>query len=1092
MPPKRRTQAKAATPAAKAAQSVQPAPAPPSTKATPVPPIPQPQPQPQHPPPPPQPVETPAAKVRKEWKKFIDTWYDPQKKKLLDKLQKDLLLKYKDLGSFKDTQKLREMELFEKLDSVAEQLAQPARKEWERRLEAAQLREDQWDDMTGEEQQGVMGVFIGFFGDDEVEEIEYDDEAYTNSSSVEEAESVVEEPQHRGLHNFASFAPSKQPTPPAPTRGAFEFVSPQSFFADAMTTLNPTKNLPALSMDHLATLGPSNAGRSAEPASASMFGFQSWASEAGIAAQQPQVQVSKPPSAVMSASQNISARARATDNISRQPSAAANLSSPPLKASSPQYSPPNLTTRVSPPTTIENLPLGKRYIGPVIIEDPDPMDEELFKSKMAADFQEYKVSLRIQMIYQFHAEAAEIEIKLVEMLLAEEGTKESRARAVQEHETSMMLLREQKEEERKRLCGEERERRRETIKHHLAQARSAPNREVDPRGTKANPPNPRPDKTTPQLRGGGHTTHQKENIPLTQPVASSSKLELPGILKKSISTLSQNEASANEAMFANAMATMAQGKFGAPGLTSAQASSNEALFANAAAMLSAQVKLGTNGLNVPQPSSIMKKANSSRSQEHDVPQITVNHVEPPVSAPVPATTAKGKKGKRGQPAAQQPLQPVNTVTVTEEPDIDAEPPPAISLWGAAAATAKSPWGTVPTAFVTEESDTGAVSTTAQAPFAWGSVSKKKTIPVGKKGKSVTITEEADVEADPIVSPPSSSGAMATKATWGSVNGKSKIAYTVVEESEPEPAPAPPVTSAWGKKTKKTQTPAKSTSTKQQAKVAFVSEEQESDVGPASLPVPTNKRANNTTLGAPAATPNSSTTGKQTGKKATQQQAEPRRISETSTSKSVSKSVRVEVVPDPEDDWAEIAADGGGMPGALEFDASEDAEEDDEGGASAWFDQENINYWANFMAGQSEAQTQAVPEATEKNGKHVRWTPTVDDESDEDEECGEADGDSEEDVWLQYAISGGDVPSLDSAPVEPQVTPSDNAQRGTGIWEQGKGKKKLNQASGDNGNRAQQASVFDRAAFSGGQWPKMESWLSSTSRVGQSSGSARFF
>ncbi|KAF8839669.1 hypothetical protein BDN67DRAFT_1012110 [Paxillus ammoniavirescens] len=1086
MPPKRRTPAKAAAPAAKAAPPAQPAPAkqaPPSTKAVPPAPV-------QPPPPPPQPVELPAAKVRKEWNKFIDTWYEPQKKKLLDKLQKDLLVKYKDLGPPKDTQKLREMELFEKLDSIAVQLTEPARKEWERRLDAAQLREDQWDDMSGEEQQAVMGVFIGFF--DEVEEAEYDEDTSADPSSIEEEESVFEESQLRGFHSFPS---SKLPTPPTPTRGTFEFVSPSTFFTNGVIPSNPTKNLPALSIDHLATLGPSNTGRTAEPASASVggvFGFQSWASEAGIAAQQPQVQVQAAKSP--SASQTLSARPRATDNMSRQPSAASNLSSPPLKTSSPQYSPPNPTTGVSPPLTAENLPLGKRYIGPIITEEePDPMDEELFKSKMAAEFQEFKISLRIQMIYQFHAEAAQIEIKLVEMLLAEEGTKESRARAVQEHEASMMLLRDQKEEERKRLCSEEREKRREEIKHRFAQVRPMQTKDVDPRGTKANS---WPDQAAPQQRWAGHATHQKENVPLTQPVASSSKLELPGILKKSISALSQDEASANETMFANAMATMAHGKLGAAGLTPAQVSSNEALFANAAAMLSAQGKLGTDTLSVPQPPSIMKKTNSSRSQEHDIPQITVNHAKPPASAPVPATTAKGKKGKKGQPAAQQPLQPVQPVTVTEELDIDAEPPPAPSFWGAAATTTKSAWGAASapasapknkhSAFVTEGPDLDAASTTAQAPSGWGSVSKKKTTPAGKKGKTVTITEESDVEADPIVSPPSSSGAMATKSGWGAVNGKSKMAHVVVEESEPEHAPAPPVTPVWGKKTTKAQAPAKSTSAKQPVKTAFVSEEQESDVEPAPAPARTNKHATKTAWSAPAATANSGTTSKQTGKKATQQQAEPpRRVPEISAF----KSVRVETVPDPEEDWAEIAA-GSGMPGALEFDAPEDGEEEYDGGNSAWLDQESMNYWANVMAGQSETQTQAVSEPTEKAGKHVRWTPAVDEESD-DEELGEVDEALDDNIWLQYAISGGDIPSLDSAPAEPQVMPSDNAQRGAGNWEHGKGKKKLNQSNGDNGNRAQQAS-FDRAAFSGGQWPKMESWLSSTSRAGQSSGSARFF
>jgi hypothetical protein len=246
MPPKRRgAQAKLAT------QPTQPAPPeppkpPPSSKSVLAPaPIPAPAP----PPPPPQPVETGAAKVRKEWSKFIDAWYEPQKKKLVEKLQRDILVKYKALGSAKDTQKLREMELFEKLDSIAQQLALPARAEWERRLELAQLCEDQWNDMSGEEQQAVMGVFAGFFADD-VEDMD-DDDLSVDPSSIGEEESVVEEPPYRGIPSYSPFVPpasSRQPIPPTPTRQTFEFVNPTSFFADSMTPPNPTKNLPALSM----------------------------------------------------------------------------------------------------------------------------------------------------------------------------------------------------------------------------------------------------------------------------------------------------------------------------------------------------------------------------------------------------------------------------------------------------------------------------------------------------------------------------------------------------------------------------------------------------------------------------------------------------------------------------------------------------------------------------------------------------------------------------------------------------------------------------------------------------------------------------
>lgn len=717
------------------------------------------------------------------------------------------------------------------------------------------------------------------------------------------------------------------------------------------------------------------------------------------------------------------------------------------------------------------------------------MDEELLKSKMADEYQQYKVSLRIQMIYQFHAEAANFEIKLVETLLAAEGTKESRARAVQEHEASMMRLREQKEEERKRLCAEEREKRLEEIRQHLAQRRFAQNREVDP-WAKTNPPKSLPDKTSVQQRPA-KTTHQKENVPFPQPAAvSSTKLEPPSIIKKSSSTLSQDEASVNEAFFANAMAMMSQGKAGPAGLSLSQASQNEALFSNAAAMLAAQGQPGSGGKSTLQPPSIMKKSNSSHSQEYDIPHITVSFAGPPTVAPepaqVPPTTVKGRKGKKGQPAVQLP--PAKPVAITEEPEpeMDAEPPPPVpSLWDTATVAAKSAWGVASTsisaskvklgASVEEEFDPDLTSMIAPAPApSQRNANTKKTVPAAKKGKKVTVIEEPDVDADSIFSPPPppSLKTKATKGGWGSVSGKSKVTPLFAEESEPEPvAPLPPAMPAWGKKA--AQAAAKFTP-EAQPKVA-IWEEQESEVEPTRAPARKNKAK--AAWDVPSATP-SANTSTQAGKKAIQQQAVPRR----GVTSSGSKSTRAHVVPDPEDESLETAAGDSTVLGAFEFAGAEEAEE--EGDASAWPNPEAINYWANFMAGQSEAEPEAVPEATEGTGNHVRWRPAVSEES-EDEEFGEADEDLATNMWMQYAISGGDIPSLGDTLDEPQVIPSESA---TSIWEQGK--KKPNPITGDFGNRAQQTSVFDRAAITG-QWPGVESWLSPPSR-GQSSGSTRVF
>jgi len=268
----------------------------------------------------------------------------------------------------------------------------------------------------------------------------------------------------------------------------------------------------------------------------------------------------------------------------------------------------------------------------------------------------------------------------------------------------------------------------------------------------------------------------------------------------------------------------------------------------------------------------------------------------------------------------------------------------------------------------------------------------------------------------------------------------------------------------------------------------ISEEQESEFERSPAPTPARANKSKSAWGVSAVTP-SVPTGSQSSRKAkvTQQQAEPRRGA-------TPKSVRVEAVPDPEDYWPETVTGDSTIP-RMQFAGSEDAneeeEEEEEGDASAWFNPENISYWADFMAGQSEAEpeAQAIPETTEQTGKHVRWTPAVDGESDEEEEFGDGDEELATNVWMQYAISGQDVPTWGGAAEEPRLMSSESTRGEASLWERGRGKK-MNPPTDDSENRAQQTSVFDRAALTG-QWPKMESWLSPPSR-GQSSGSTRVF
>lgn len=1018
MPSKRRTPAKApAAAAAKAAPSTPKDAAPQPAKAAPAP----------SPPPPPQPVETPAAKVRREWQKFISNWYEPQLKKLKEQIQKDLAAKYKNSGLSKAQQKARDAELQKKVSQMAPQLAEPARTEWEKRLEAAQLREDEWNDMSTEEQQAVLNVFIGLFGDDDGDDDDDDDGA--NASSIGEDETPSED-QYR--------APASKPSPPMPGSATFELVNPTSLFVETASPLNPTKTLPALSMDHLANLGASSAGRPAEPllTAAGGFGFQHWASEAGLAPQ---------PSPSLAPKSAPQPRPRATDNLSRQASAMSTVSSPPLfsnQSSPPQSSPPTQMVKSSPLTATDALPLGKRYIGPTILDDDEALDADLVKSKMAAEYDEFKNSLRIQMIYDFHAEAAEIEIRLVETLLADEGTKESRAKAVQEHELHMMALREQKEEQRKRRCAEERDRRRDELKAYLARIahRSPHHRDDDPSGSKGAPPKAS-NKSVPQK---AFSVAQKENLPVPQLSASSSgqaaKPDPPGILKKSASVLSQVEASTNEAIFAEAAARLAQAKHAG------------------------------DGPNVPQPSQVRKRTNSTRLPNQDIPQITINFSDPPKSVPLPnpapASSAKGKKGKKGQAAVSKPI------TIADEPDVDAEPPPPPSLWSAP--TPRSAWG-MPSAShsnnatVSDEldPDTGAglFSTfTSSLTSAWAGTAKNANGTSEKKSKTVTFTDEPDVEFD---APPLS--AWGAKPRNGTVDGKQKKASTVESQKWPEPAPVPSSTSTGKKSVKSSAAP----TTNRRFKTAAVSEELEGTEEdgmfmpgpPQTLP---QMKGAKTAWGGPAPA------------KQTKGAASPAGFHGTEAP--TSKSARVATVLDPYGDWQTATAGAGTsahMPGALdEEDVPDESDDDDDDG---WLDKENAEYWNNFIGVEPDKET---VEGSAKSAKHVRWTPTGNCDSDDEGEgeLGEFGNNFAGELWMQYAISGGEIPELDASAATPEVVPAQKARQETSVWEKGKTKKSGGPVS-DSGKTP---------PMQGTPWPKMENWLSSASRVGQSSGSARFF
>ncbi|KAG1735598.1 uncharacterized protein EDB91DRAFT_1337623 [Suillus paluster] len=1122
MPPKRKSakpapaQPKPAPPPPQAAkpapvpQAVKPAPAPQAAKPAPAPQAVKPAP----PPPPPPPVETPSAKVRKEWQNFISSWYEPEKKKLIDQLTKELDLKYKKSTSrIQQTARLTEKE--KRLSEIATQLAEPAHEEWNNRLAAAQLQVDDWTDITDQEQQSVISVFVVFFQDDEDNEEDEESTTFDSNETEESVASAVEEPQFLDASPFFTVRQS----PPTPVTANFELVNPSSFFTDTISPLNQARKLPELAMDNLA-LNNLNTGRSqpdATPSTSAVFGFQAWASEAGLAV---------PPTP----------RHRATDNISRQPSQASTSASSSTSVSSASastststssplfashHSPPQPTSKISPLAVTHTLPPGKRYIGPVIAEEePEPisidlggLDSDLLKAKMAADFLEFKTSIRIQMIHQFHAKASEIEIELVRQLESNNSnsnsSRESRLRTMQEHEENMMSLRESKEMERKKLCDAERDRR---LQEHqfLRQVAAQKAKETRVNASASSSKIPQTGWTT--THSAPKLPSQKENLS-TGSIPTLPKPDPPSILKKSISARSHTQTQDilpgfDEAAFFKAQAEAANLVKGKQPLATASASTS-----------------ASNPLGRP---SALKKTETANSQDEPVEPVVPPQPQPPTAqAPTPSS-AKGKKGKK-TPAAQQP----KTVTFNEAPDTDAEPPPS---WGANANAKSAGKG-------------------AKSPLSLSS----------KPSKSVMIEEEPDEDADPPFSAWNLNvrGTTPASSASASASASAKKGKAAVIAEDPIPDPSPPVTSAFGwgsasnSNSNTTNTPiwaSGAAGKKAKAKAPIVI----APPDPADDPFQT--------WTAPSGgwdSGSGSAAGKKTGTKtkvtvteeldeAAVSMAWSAGVKTTSSSSAAAGKQAKKVVPQPQPQLRQSSLSKSAW---VEDAEEEDDEEDDDDEEEEEEEEEEVwssahptssmpgaipttasdendawgsSYWTNLSNGQpvSHAHAQITEDATNPSATHMRWTPSMEapESGDEDSDAGGADENMESALWMQYAISGGDVsiPGFEvQAPAvqeHVQVAVKTAAANGNGktttsshananananvgananIWDQGKGKKKstpVHEPAKIEPPRSHQpqtqtstsASSNANANARTAQWPKAKM----ASRLGQSSGSAR--
>jgi len=659
---------------------------------------------------------------------------------------------------------------------------------------------------------------------------------------------------------------------------------------------------------------------------------------------------------------------------------------------------------------------------------------------MAAEFLEFKMDVRIQMIQQFHAKASAIEIELVRQLDSV-SSKENRLRTMHEHEENMMSLRESKEIERKRLCDEERERRlqehrflKQVAAQQAGQARW--NASASSSKNKAAMQNGWTAQSAPKLAS------QKDNLSMgSQPVAAL-KADPPSILKKSHS--------AHPII---------------PGF-------DEAAFLRAQAEAASLAKGKQPLTPMPNPSSqshTLKKAESTSSQEEPAKFV----VPTPLPTSQSSTAAKGKKGKKTPGITQQ----TKTVTFNEEPNISAEPPPqpaAPPAWGAKSANStKGSLSSKPSksVMIEEEPDEDADLTFS----AWNTKNARVTTPASapaKKGKAGVVIEQADTDRSP---PVSSASGWGSTASWGSAAAQKAKVQTV------PPEPAEDAFQTWGMKSGVWD----SASTKKTK--GAVSEARNEEAGPSP--------AVSSIWGTGLKTVSSSS--KQPKKFASE--PEPRRGVQASSKYAWGPTVQDADEDEDEDEDEDNEDEDEDDEDEEDEEEDEEGEDEDErneiqatssmpGGMDAGGEDDawGGSYWGNLTKGQP------VAHAVEESVKHVRWTPTVEAGESGDEDSGAMDENMESALWMQYAISGGDIPGfeIDNQPEPAPLSAAATKSNTSNSNEQGKGKKKsspANETSKIEATRVQQASALSSART--GQWQKNK-MENRPSRLGQSSGSAR--
>ncbi|KAJ6493003.1 hypothetical protein C8R45DRAFT_927800 [Mycena sanguinolenta] len=375
----------------------------------------------------------PSERVRRQWLAF-EQWIETVPRAAMEK---QILETFQDMDAKWKTTPARTRPTKQDHDQakaafrreLEDGLVTLAREDWQRRLEEAGLKDEDWGEMTFKETLAVEKLLGG----------DLDEEGMAIMESVARAE---EETSH------TTGIPALTNETRATNLSGYSFVSPMSLSivdddeGDTFESIFANEILPSS--------GPESVVDDIFDAPTSV----SWGWNRDLASH-----------GIWSAN---------TSQSSRQSSQTGSPERQPLKTISADHpffprvaEPLSHFQAESTPTSVHKT-RGPRYIGPQLTDSDEVSDEE-------ADFERFKMETRVAKIREFHDEAARADIQLAQDIYNARKTSMGRGEEVHriaEHERFMVELRRSKEEERKAIVRAERETRREAFK--LRQLRSTP------------------------------------------------------------------------------------------------------------------------------------------------------------------------------------------------------------------------------------------------------------------------------------------------------------------------------------------------------------------------------------------------------------------------------------------------------------------------------------------------------------------------------------------------------------------------------------------------------------------------------------------